>query len=82
MNRVEAYELLLISMNEYRDLLALDEESRNLSMMTRETTGEAGHLYVIDVSGERQEDGHVCIKGRVSDSNPHNFELIEESFLV
>ncbi len=79
---MEAYELLVTAMNEYRDLLEFDEVAKTPSMMSRVTTGEAGHLYAIDVSAERQDDGHILIKGRVSDSNPHNFELIEESFVV
>ena len=82
MDRTEAYGLLMGTMNDVRDQATGGMADPSELSVSKSVLGQDGRLYLIEVLVTRQPDGQVRLDGKASDHNPHNFQLVEESFFA
>ena len=82
MDRGESYELLIQVMNELRNQVASSAAAQVHAVISRDIQGRSGRLYAIEAEAVSQSDGRILIRGWASEHNPHEFQRIEESFLL
>ena len=82
LKRGEAYSLLLQSMNQLRNSPTLNKDAQVGVSVSENVAGESGTSYLIEVSADPHPDGGVLIRGKASSSNPHDFQMFEESLVV